>query len=121
MVLDSKIAKQINDFVYTKPRSILEIAQFIGKNWRTADSYVEKISNEQGTISTRTFRGGTRGALKIVYWNTIDRIHSSSFQEKLFRKIESGIEKTDFDPLDIYQCNRGQEENYWHNRGTCKT
>jgi hypothetical protein len=103
MVLDSKTIKEINDFVYVKPRSVLEIAHHIGKNWRTADHYVERISKEQGTLSKRTFREGTRGALKIVYWNTIDKIHSSSFQERLFRKIESGCEKTDFDPLDIYQ------------------
>ena len=103
MVFDSRIAKKINDFVYQKPRTIQEIALLIGKNWRTADSYVERISQEQGTISTKTFREGTRGALKIAFWNNIEKIHSSSFQERLFKQIESGKGKRDFSPSDIYQ------------------
>lgn len=102
-MLDSTIIKKINDFVYQKPRSIQEIAQNIQKNWRTADSYVEKISKETGSLATRVFREGTRGALKIVYWNNIERIHSIEFQEKLFKKIETGKNKQDFSPFDIYQ------------------
>jgi hypothetical protein len=102
-MLDSKIIKKINDFVYAKPRTIQEIAFLIEKNWRTADAYVERIANEHGTISTRTFREGTRGALKVAYWNSIEKIHSSEFQEKLFRRIESGRNKEDFSPMDIFQ------------------
>ncbi|MEE9525037.1 MAG: hypothetical protein V3V78_00335 [Candidatus Woesearchaeota archaeon] len=102
-MLDNKIIKKISDYVYAKPRNIQEIAQLIDKNWRTANNYVEKIAKEDGTISIRTFRGGTRGALKVVYWNNIEKIHSSDFQERLFRKIEAGTRKTDFSPLDIYQ------------------
>lgn len=102
-MLDSKTIKKINDFVYVKPRAIQEIAFMLQKNWRTANSYVEKIEQETGSISTRTFREGTRGALKIVFWNNIEKIHSSEFQEKLFRKIEAGRAKEDFSPFDIYQ------------------
>lgn len=102
-MLDSKTIKKISDFIYVKPRSIQEIAHLIQKNWRTADSYVERIIKEQGILSTRTFREGTRGALKIVYWNNVEKIHSSGFQEKLFKKIESSKEKEDFSPFDIYQ------------------
>jgi len=54
-------------------------------------------------IGSRTFRGGTRGALKIVYWNNTEKIHSSQFQERLFKQIESAQSKEDFSPLDIYQ------------------
>lgn len=103
MVLDIKIKKQICDFVYVKPRSVDEVALHIGKNWRTADRYVEKIMSEDGCISMRTFREGTRGALKIVYWTSIEKIHSSSFQEHLFKQIENGKEKSDFSPFDMYQ------------------
>ncbi len=103
MSLDAKTKKKICDFVYTKPRSVNEIAKAIGKNWRTADRYVQKIEQDDSCISTRTFREGTRGALKIVFWSNIEKIHSSSFQEQLFRQIESGREKPDFDPFDIYQ------------------
>ena len=108
-MLDDKITKKINDFVYAKPRIIMEIAQLINKNWRTADRYVEKIAKENGAIATRTFRGGTRGALKLVFWNNIEKIHSTEFQERIFKKIESGREKEDFSPMDIYQyidCNK---------------
>ena len=87
-MLDKKTIKKINDFVFSKPRTIQEIAELIGKNWRTADSYVNKIA-EEGTIAVRTFRGGTKGALKIVYWN-INPVQISSFQERLMKQIEAG-------------------------------
>ncbi len=103
MVLDNKTQKKINEFVYSKPRTIQEISLLIQKNWRTANNYVEKISQETGLISTRIFRGGTRGALKIVYWNNIEKVHSSQVQERLFKQIESGRIKQDFSPLEIYQ------------------
>lgn len=102
-MLDSKTTKKISDFVYVKPRSIQEIAHHIQKNWRTADSYVNRIISEQGILAIRTFREGTRGALKIVFWNNIEKIHSSDFQERLFKRIESARDKTDFSPFDIYQ------------------
>jgi hypothetical protein len=102
-MITTEIIKKINDFVYSKPRTVEEIAKHIGKNWRTANRYVERIAEQQGTISMRTFREGTRGALKIVFWNNIERIHATSFQEKLFAKIEAGRKKDDFSPFDIYQ------------------
>ncbi len=102
-MLDKATIKKISDFVYAKPRTIQEIAFLIRKNWRTADSYVDKIANEFGTLSVRTFREGTRGALKVVYWNNIEKISSSEFQERLFKQIEAGRKKEDFSPFDIYQ------------------
>jgi len=102
-MLDSKTIKKISDFVYVKPRSIQEVAHHIQKNWRTADSYIERIMKEQGILQVRTFREGTRGALKIVFWNNVENIHSSDFQERLFKKIESSKNKEDFSPFDIYQ------------------
>ena len=102
-MLDTKIIKKINDFVYQKPRTIQEIALLIKRNWRTADRYVEQIIREHGTLATRTFREGTRGALKIVYWNNIEQIHSTEFQQRLFEQIRTGVKKTDFSPFEIYQ------------------
>lgn len=101
-MLDKEITSQINNFVAQKPRTIQEIAELIGKNWRTAESYIQRISQEQGTIATRTFRGGTRGALKIVYWNQINK-NQSSFQERLMQKIISAKTKEEFSAFDIYQ------------------
>jgi len=102
-MLDKKVTKKINEFVYARPRSINEVANFLGINWRTANRYVEKISSEEGTLSTRVFREGTRGALKIVFWNNIEKLHASEIQERLFRQIESGRRKEDFSPSDIFQ------------------
>ncbi len=102
-MLDTKIIKKISDYVYIKPRTIQEISTLINKNWRTADRYVNEIINQTGNLSIRTFREGTKGALKIVYWSNIEKIHSYEFQEKLFNKIERTHRKIDFSPFDIFQ------------------
>lgn len=102
-MLDPKIIKKIETFVYLKPRSVQEIALHLGKSWRTADRYLEEIEKEYGTISTRTFRKGTRGALKIVYWASIEKAHSSVFQEKLAKEIKTFKHRHDFSAFDIYQ------------------
>lgn len=101
-MLTAELAQKINDFVAQQPRTIQEISQLINKNWRTTESYVNKIALEQGCLATRTFRGGTRGALKIVYWNLIAK-NQSTFQEMLFNKIIHAKTKLDFSPFDIYQ------------------
>ena len=103
MVLDSKVTKTISDFVRTKPRTIQEVSVHIKKNWRTAERYVEKIEQETGNISARIFREGTRGALKIVYWNSVENVQSTSFQEELFHQMMTEKFDYDFTPLDIYQ------------------
>lgn len=103
MVINQALVKQIEEFVFSRPRTIQEIAQLIGKNWRTAERYVQRIASENGTITMHTFRGGTRGALKLVYWSNIERPHSSAVQERLFRQIQLGRTKFDFSPFDIYQ------------------
>jgi hypothetical protein len=102
-MLNQAIIKKIEDFVYKKPRSIQEIALHVGKNWRTADRYVDEISKDFGTLSTRTFREGTRGALKIVYWSSVDKISNSVFQEQLEQEIMTGKMKSDFSAFDIFQ------------------
>lgn len=102
-MINSGIIKDVEDFVYTKPRTVQEISQRIKKSWRTASSYVDTISKEKGSISFRTLRGGTRGAVKIVYWNNVDKPYFSQAQERLFRKIEIGKSMNDFSPFDIYQ------------------
>ena len=102
-MLNSEVVKKIEDFVYNKPRSIQEISEHIEKNWRTADRYINEIEKEFGTLATRVFREGTRGALKIVYWASIDKVSNSIFQERLEEEIMSGRKKGDFSALDIFQ------------------
>jgi len=102
-MLNSATIKKIEDFVYAKPRSIHEISQYIGKSWRTADRFIEQIKKELGTIETRTFREGTRGALKIVYWTAAEKASNSIFQEKLEQDIFRAKRKEDFSAFDIFQ------------------
>ncbi len=102
-MLTSQVIKQVEDFVYSKPRSIQEIAQHIKKNWRTADRYVQEIEKQYGTLATRTFREGTRGALKIVYWAAIDKVSASVFQERLEEEIMRAKWKEDLSAFDIFQ------------------
>lgn len=102
-MLSSEIIKKIEDFVYIKPRSVQEIAQHINKNWRTADRYIQEIEKNFGTLSTRVFREGTRGALKIVFWSSIEKVSSSLFQELLEQEILRARRKEDFSAFDIFQ------------------
>ena len=102
-MLDNNLTKKIEDFVYAKPRSMQEIAKHINKNWRTADRYVEEIKKNFGTISTQVFREGTRGALKIAYWASVEKISHSVFQEKLEEEILRARKKEDFSAFDIFQ------------------
>jgi len=102
-MLDNKITKKIEEFVYEKPRSIQEIAKYIEKSWRTADRYIDEIAKELGTLSVRVFREGTRGALKIVYWAAIEKISSSVFQEKLEEDIIRAKKDENFSAFDIFQ------------------
>lgn len=101
-MLNRQISDEILELVRQKPRTVQEIAVSLQKNWRTADRYIDTISIETGLISTRTFREGTRGALKIVHWNALDT-KGSAYQEQLMNKILLGRKKEDFSPLDIYQ------------------
>ncbi len=102
-MLNTDTIRKIENFVYEKPRSIQEIAQHLKKNWRTADRYIREIEKEFGTLSTRVFREGTRGALKIVYWASIEKISHSIFQEKLEQEIMTARKKEDFSVFDIFQ------------------
>lgn len=102
-MLNKELVQKINEFVYTKPRSINEIAKLIQVNWRTANRYIEKMSKDEGTISTTVFREGTPGALKVVFWNNIEKLHASEVQERLFRQIELGRRREDFSPSEIFQ------------------
>ncbi len=116
-MLDTKTIKKIEDFAYSKPRSIQEIAKHLGKNWRTADRYVQEIEKEFGTLATRTFREGTRGALKIVYWASVEKANHSVFQEKLEEQIMQGKNKGDFSAFDIFQHVADKDKEAWMKKG----
>jgi|SRR3989344_1145872 len=112
-MLNTEVIRKIEDFIYVKPRSVDEIAKHIGKNWRTADRYVSEIEKNFGTISTRVFREGTRGALKIVYWSSQDKASNSVFQEKMESDIMTRKTKYDFSPFDIFQLVKDNKKDAW--------
>ena len=103
MALNAEIRQTILSFVRKEPRTIQDIALYIKKSWVTADRYVEKIIEETGLIQLKIFRGGTRGALKIVYWNYEESASVSELHEELYDRIKVGRAKTDFDPLSIFE------------------
>ncbi|MDD5417300.1 MAG: hypothetical protein PHW96_00235 [Candidatus Nanoarchaeia archaeon] len=103
MVLTKEIEKQIIEYVKKEPRTIQDIAQLINKSWITADSYVEEIKERTGLINIKKFRGGTKGSVKIIYWNYNELAQSSDIMKNLFEQIKTGRVKTDFNPFDIYQ------------------
>ncbi len=116
-MLSTEIIKKIEDFVYSKPRSIQEIAEYIKKNWRTADRYVQEIEKNFGTISTKVFREGTRGALKIVYWASVEKVSHSVFQQQLEEQIMAGRTKYDFSGFDIFQHVPEKNKTAWTKKG----
>jgi hypothetical protein len=102
-MLDQEVITKIETFVHETPRTVQEVAQYLDRNWRTADRYIEDIHTNYGTINTRTFREGTRGALKIVYWAGVERVSKSVFQKDFEYDIYAGKRKEDFLPFDIFQ------------------
>ncbi len=102
-MLDEPTTKKLLTFVAAQPRSIEEIAIHLDKNWRTADRYVAKIAEDTGRLAVRIFREGSRGALKVVYIATIDRIPGSEIQDRLLARVLAGRDKADFSPLGIYE------------------
>jgi len=112
-MLNNELIKKIEDFVYSRPRSVDEIAKHINKNWRTADRYISEIEKNFGTISTRVFREGTRGALKIVFWSSVEKVSHSVFQQIIEKDILSAKRKYHFSPFDIFQyVNNKNKEAY---------
>lgn len=116
-MLSVALIQKIEEFVSIKPRSIQEIAKLIGKSWRTADRYIAEIEKDFGTITTRTFREGTRGALKIVYWAGIEKAKYSVFQEQLKEQIMSAKGKEDFSGFDIFQHVPKKDKEGWSKTG----
>ena len=68
MAVSEEETKAIIDFVKKEPRTVQEVAQQIKRSWVTADSYVQHIKERTGLIDIKTFRAGTQGALKLVYY-----------------------------------------------------
>ena len=101
-IKDSDI-KSIIDFVKKEPRTVQEISRHISKSWLTADSYIKKAEEKTGLISIKTFRKGSRGALKVVFYNNPERVLQDDIKERLFTQIKSARRKSDFDFMELFQ------------------
>ena len=103
MVLGDSDIQKITQFVKKEPRTVQEVSKLIRKSWVTADSYLKQISDRTGLINIKTFRKGTQGALKIVFYNHSEVLQSDDLKEELYRQIKSGRTKNDFDFMEIFQ------------------
>ncbi|MBS3168258.1 hypothetical protein J4216_03980 [Candidatus Woesearchaeota archaeon] len=110
-MLNPELIKSINEFVYKQPRAVQEIAELLSCSWITADKYTAHISEKYGTIKTKKFRGGTRGALKIVYWANLEGIKTNTAQQIILEKIKKTTKKYDFNPFDIYNLVNKEKKN----------
>lgn len=95
--------EEIIRFVKREPCLIQDLAQHLNRSWITTESYVEKISQDTGLIQTKTFRKGTKGAVKIVFWNYAESLQTDEIKQKLFEKIKLFKFKEEFDPIEIFQ------------------
>lgn len=102
-MLSKADSDKILQFVKREPCLIQDLSRHLDKSWVTVESYVGKIAKDTGLIRMKTFRSGTKGAIKVVYWNYAETAQSDEIREKLFERIRSGYSKEDFDPLEAYQ------------------
>ena len=100
--MDFEVRNKLLDLVHSRPRSILEIANSIDKNWMTADKYVEELAAED-LLKVHVFRKGSRGALKVAYWPSSLNESPSAAKNFMLQKILNTGKKEDFSPLDILQ------------------
>lgn len=103
MSLTVEKTDKILKLIEARPYNINEIASIFKINWRTADRYIEKLKSETGKINTVTFREGTRGALKVVFWKNPHEISDSKRKVLLFEKIRTSTSYHDFYPYMIYK------------------
>lgn len=116
MKLSQKQIDSIIKFVKQEPRNVQEISLMIKKSWVTTKSYLDQISQNTGLISIKTFRKGSHGALKIVYYNFKDLPTGEEVKEDLFSEIISKRKKEEFDFFEIFQyAQDNQKKLYFRN------
>ncbi len=103
MVLTKTISEKIISFIKKQPCLIQDVANYLDLSWVTAERYIQKIEKESGIIKTKTFRKGTQGAIKLVYYNYSESTQADEVQKKLFNVIISQSNKKYFDPMEIFQ------------------
>ncbi|MBU1975134.1 MAG: hypothetical protein KKG59_01885 [Nanoarchaeota archaeon] len=103
MAMTPEQEKMIIQFVRREPKSIQDIARHIQKCWVTTNSYVTQIKERTGVLNIKTFRSGTQGALKIVYYDHAESLATDRARDELYNQIKIARNKQDFDFFDIFQ------------------
>lgn len=103
MALTQKDIDRIIKFVKTEPRTIQDISRLIARSWVTADSYVQQVKERTGMVNIKTFRKGSQGALKLVYYNYAESLTGDDVREELYDHIRGARQKQDFDFFEIFQ------------------
>jgi hypothetical protein len=103
MSLSEKEIKQVVDFVKKEPRTVQDVSRLIKRSWVTTDSYLKKIADDTGLLSVKTFRKGSQGALKVVYYNHSESLVGDSLRESIYGMIKNERDKEDFDFMEVFQ------------------
>ena len=103
MVLTPADAEKILAKVKKEPCLVQDLAQHLHKSWVTTERYVTKLAQEKGLVKVKTFREGTKGAIKVVYWNYPESAQQDEIKARAFERITLLSDKKDFSPLEIYQ------------------
>jgi predicted transcriptional regulator len=103
MVLKQSDVDKVVVFVKQEPKTIQEVAKLLGRSWVTAESYVQQIKERTGLVNIKTFRKGSQGALKVVYYNYKESLVSEDVKKDLYHQIRQSRKKEDFDAFEIFQ------------------
>ncbi|HIH21505.1 MAG: hypothetical protein QT12_C0028G0003 [archaeon GW2011_AR21] len=103
MALTKADSDKIIAFVKKEPCLVQDLSRHIGKSWVTTEAYVQKIAKDTGLIRVKAFREGTRGAVKIVFWDYSESLQADEAKSRIFEKIKLLSGKKEFDPFEIFQ------------------
>lgn len=103
MEYDDQEALRIIESVKEEPRTVQDIARLIGRSWVTADNYLKKVEDRTGLIKVKTFRKGSHGALKVVYYPAKGNTTTDEIKKRVAGQIMQGKLADDFDCMELFQ------------------
>ncbi len=103
MKLSEDEIKTILERVKETPQTVNDIAHLIDRSWVTTEKYLHELRDTTGLINLKTFREGTQGALKIVYFTPTPFSIGDEVKQSLSQQILAGKQKDDFDFMDVFQ------------------
>ncbi len=103
MKLSESEVQTIIKTVTQEPRTVQEIAQLVDRSWVTTEKYLQEIERQSGIIKLKTFRHGTKAALKVVYATSEHHGVTDAIRQRLENQLLSARQMWDFDFMDLYQ------------------